>query len=268
VTPPDRSAAHRRLSIDPRIRQRRAAIQRSRGRRRLRWIAGALVALALVAGAVVLLHSSWFSARVVSVSGAHPHTSDAAIVAAAGLDHHPPLISVDPGSTAFRVEALPFIATAQVHRHWPDGVEISVTERVPVVAMAGRGTSWSMLDGDGRTLQVQATAPPGLVMLIVHTDQGVALPAPVGGTLAGDGSFGLAVCRTLPPAFSAQVVSVTVASDGTVSMALNSGITVLLGTDSELTAKYKDVAAIIAHGSLHGATTIDVTVPQSPTVTG
>jgi hypothetical protein len=39
-----------------------------------------------------------------------------------------------------------------------------------------------------------------------------------------------------------------------------------LGTDTELNAKYEDVAAIIAHASLVGATTIDVSVPQSPTV--
>jgi cell division protein FtsQ len=244
------------------------AVQRSRGRRRLRWIGGALVTLALAVAAVALLHTSWFSARVVSVSGPHPHTSDAAIVAAAGLNDHPALISVDPGSTAQRVEALPFIASAEVHRHWPDAVAISVTERVPAVEMAGPGTTWSVLDGHGRTLEVLPARPPGLVLLVVHSAAGLTPPAPVGGTLAVAGSFGLTVCRTLPPAFAAQVISVTEAPDETVSLALNSGITVLLGTNDDLVTKYEDVAAIIAHASLHGATTIDVTVPQSPTVTG
>jgi hypothetical protein len=51
-----------------------------------------------------------------------------------------------------------------------------------------------------------------------------------------------------------------------VSLALNSGLVVLLGTTSDLTAKYEDVAAIIAHAPLRGAHTIDVTVPQTPTV--
>ena len=37
------------------------------------------------------------------------------------------------------------------------------------------------------------------------------------------------------------------AADGTVSLALNSTLVVLLGTVSDLTAKYEDVAAIIAH---------------------
>jgi cell division protein FtsQ len=258
----------RRPSIDPRIRQRRVAIQRSRGRRRLRWIVAVVAVAVLVAGGVALLHTPWFSARVVVVSGPHPHTTTAAIVAAAELEGHPPLVSVDPGATARRIESLPFIASAQVHRHWPDGVTVTVTERVPKVAVAGPGSSWSVLDGDGRTLAVQAARPAGLMVLTVQTLRGPAHPAPVGRTLTRAGSFGLGVCRTLPPAFSAQVVSVAEAPNATVSLGLNSGITVLLGTNSDMAAKYEDVAAVIAHASLHGVTTIDVTVPQSPTVTG
>jgi len=105
-------------------------------------------------------------------------------------------------------------------------------------------------------------------VLAVAIAGGAAHPAAVGGTLGPGGSFGLIVCRTLPPAFSAQVVSVTEAANATVSLGLNSGITVLLGTDTDMQAKYEDVAAVIAHASLRGATTIDVTVPESPTVTG
>ena len=268
MTPPEAPTVTRRPSIDPRIRQRRVAIQRSRGRRRLYWIVGTMAVAVLVAGGVALLHTPWFSAQVVSVTGSHPHTTTAAIVAAAELEGHPPLISVDPGATAHRVEALPFIASAQVHRHWPDGVTVTVTERVPKVAMAGPGSSWSVLDGDGRTLAVQAARPPGLIVLTVQTSRGPAAPGQVGRGLTRPGWFGLGVCRTLPLAFSAQVVSVAEAPNATVSLGLNSGITVLLGTDSDMGAKYEDVAAVIAHASLHGATTIDVTVPQSPTVTG
>ena len=82
-----------------------------------------------------------------TVSGAHPHTSEAAIVAAAGLGRHPALISVEPGAAAARIEALPFIATARVQRHWPDGVGITVTERVPTVA---DGRTGELVVGPGR----------------------------------------------------------------------------------------------------------------------
>ncbi len=266
MTPPDAPTMDRRPSIDPRIRQRRADIQRLQGRRRLRWIVAAIGAAVLVAAVVALLHTPWFSAQAVSVSGAHRHTSTAAIVDAAGLDGHPPLISVDPGATAARVERLPFIASAQVHRHWPDGVTVSVTERVPKAVMAATGSSWAVLDGYGRTLVVDPGRPPGFIVLTVETPDGPARPGKVGTTLPGADSFALTVCRTLPPAFSAQVVSVTEAANATVSLGLNSGITVLLGTDSDMAAKYEDVAAVIAHASLRGQRIIDVTVPQSPTV--
>ena len=223
-----------RPSIDPRIRQRRADVQRRKGRRRLRWIVGVLVVVALAAVAAVLLHTPWFSARVVTVTGVHPNTSQAAIVDAAGLQHRPPLISVDPGATAARVEALPFIATAQVHRHWPDGVAIAVTERVPVATMAGPGASWSVLDGYGRTLAVRPTRPAGLPVLAVHTGAPWSRRRRWAEPWAPPARTPLTVCRTLPPAFSAQVISVTGAPDGTVSLALNSGITVLFGTDDDL----------------------------------
>lgn len=253
-------------AIDPRIRQRRESIERSRTRRRLRWVAVAGAVVVLGALAVGLLHTPFFEAKVVRVTGDHPNTPTAAILRAAGLVGHPPLISVDPGPAAARVETLPFMASAQVTRDWPDGVTVHVTERIPVVTMAGPAPAWSTLDGHGRTLAV-TPGRPALPVLIVHTSTGAPVPpAPVGGTVAPAADPGLAVARTLPPAFAGQVVSVTVAADGTVSLALNSGLTVLLGTVSDLRAKYEDVAAIIAHASLRGAHTIDVRVPESPTV--
>ncbi len=254
--------------IDPRIRQRRADIQRSQGQRRLRWIGGAGAAGVLVVVVVILLHTGWFSAEAVTVTGTHPHTPATAIVDASGLGHHPALIDVNPAATARRVEALPFIASATVSRRWPDGVSIEVTERVPVVQMIGPGSEWSLLDGNGRTLEVLPSQQPGLMVFTVHTAGGPIPPAPVGGSLPPAAGPGLTVCRTLPPAFAAQVVSVTVAADGSISMTLNSGITVLVGTTTDLIAKYKDIAAILAHGTLHATSTIDVTVPASPTVSG
>jgi cell division protein FtsQ len=252
--------------IDPRIRQRRESIERSRTRRRLRWAAVAGVVVLLVVGAIGLLHTPFFEAKVVTVAGDHPNTPTASILRAAGLEDHPPLISVDPGPAAARVESLPFIASAQVTRDWPDGVTVHVTERIPVVTMASPNAGWSTLDGDGRTLAV-TPGRPSLPVLVVHGPAGDPVPpAAVGGTVAPAADPGLVVARSLPAAFAGQVESVTVAPDGTVSLALNSGLTVLLGTVSDLRAKYEDVAAIIAHASLRGAHTIDVTVPESPTV--
>jgi cell division protein FtsQ len=264
--PPAPEFPGQRPPIDPRIRQRRVDVLRSRGRRRLRRILVVLGAAALIGLTVTALHSPLFSARAISVTGAHPATGTAAIVAAAGLQGHPPLISLNPGEVAGRVETLPFIASAEVERHWPDGVQIAVTERIPVLQMAGPVASWSVLDGDGRTLSVGPGRLPGLVVLIVHTRTGGVPPAPVGRSLPPSAAAGLLVSRSLPRAFAAQVVSVTVAPNGAISLALDSGITVLIGSGTDLTAKFEDVAAVLAHGSLHPTSTVDVSVPEAPTV--
>jgi cell division protein FtsQ len=256
VTPP----------IDPRIRQRRAAVRRSAGRRRLRIVIGAVVVIGAVAGGAALLHTSLFSARVVVVSGEHPRTPTQQILDVAGLARHPPLVDVVPSTVQARVGTLPFIGQVTVTRGWPDGVRIVVTERHPIAAMAGPGSGWSVLDATGRTLQVQPTSPLGLAVLVVDGAKGPLAPSPVGGSLGSVGVEGLHVCRTLPLAFSAQVTSVIVAPDASISLTLDSGLTVLLGTDSDLTAKFEDVASIIAHASLRGKKIIDVTVPISPVV--
>lgn len=255
-----------RQGIDPRIKQRRVAVRRREGRRRLHVLVTLAVAVVVIVGGLVLVHSSVFGVKVVTVGGSHPHTTSAAIVAAAGLGGQPPLIDVSTGGVAAKVEALPYVAKATVSLGWPDAVHITVTEREAALTMAGPGTSWSVLDGTGRTLAVGAARPAGLPVLIVHDARGPVPPAAVGHALPAIAHSGLAVSRSLPRAFSAQVVSVTEAADSTVSLALDSGLTVLLGTASNLSQKYEDIASIIANASLRGAKTIDVTVPQSPTV--
>jgi cell division protein FtsQ len=255
-----------RPAIDPRIRQRRVQVRRGQGRRRLRILLAGLAVVAVVAGALVLLHTPLFRSRVVTVTGIHPNTPTAAIVAAAGLARPVPLIDVDPGAAAARVEALPWVAGAEVTRHWPDGVNVAVTERAPVAVMAGPSTAWSQVDATGRVLAVVPARPPSLVELVVDTARGPLPPAPVGRTLPPVADPGLTVAASLPPAFAAQVTTVVVAPDATVNLALSSGLTVELGTATDLSAKEEDVAAIIAHASLRGKKVIDVTVPDAPAV--
>ena len=255
------------VAINPRIRQRREQVERSRSQKRMRRLAAVLAVAALVATGIYLLHTPLFGAQKVTITGIHPNTSDQDIRSAAGLLHHPALISVDPGPAEARVETLPFIATAHITRHWPDSVTIAVTERKPAAVMAGPASRWSTLDGLGRTLAV-TPAKMNYPALVVHLSTGVVSPAPVGSRAVPTAAVapGLLVARTLPVAFSGQVTTVTVAADRTVTLSLTSGLVVVIGTASELATKYATIAAIIAGTPLKGMHTIDVSVPQSPTV--
>ena len=93
---------------------------------------------ALLVGGWFLLHTPLFSARSVTVTG-NVHETAAQVVAQAGLAGHPPLLDVDAGAAAARLEQLPWVRTATVHVSWPDGVHIAVTEETPRFAASDGG---------------------------------------------------------------------------------------------------------------------------------
>jgi cell division protein FtsQ len=314
MTPTKTDAPHRVAArparpgprIDPRIKERRTAVVRQAGRRRRRILLVAVVAVAVVVGAWFFLHTKVLAARVVTVVGS-VHTPDAEIVAAAGLVGHPPLIDVDTGAVAAKVEQLPWVATAAVSRDWPDGVRIVVTERTPVAAVsatapAGPGPTGSATAGGtaaagatpaGATPSTTTTtAPPtpstgpkgtaawalvdGTGRVLADTPSppaglvhvvGVAAAGAVGTTLAADRPA-LAVAASLPKAFAGQVTEVDATAGGQVTLKLTSPVTVNLGTMAQLPQKYEDVAAVLAGAPLTAGDVIDVSVPGSPVVTG
>ncbi len=251
-----------RPRIDPRITKRRQAVTRGRGRRRLRILVAVLALCAVGVLAWFVLHSSFFSAKVVTVSGSS-HTTPAAVIAAAGLADRPPLLDVNTAAAATGIARLPWVKSAVVTRHWPDGVSIAVVERVPALTMKTTTGDWAALDATGRVLAT-ATAPfPGLRQI-----SGPKLAGPVGSDLAPIDAAGLAVAASLPQSFAAQVTTVTVEPGGWVQLAMTTPITVDIGSTTQLTTKYEDVTALLSGATLHNGDVIDVSVPDAPTVSG
>jgi cell division septal protein FtsQ len=141
-------------------------------------------------------------------------------------------------------------------------VRITLTERTPAAVVAHTG-GFDLVDATGRVLASQPSAPSGLVHLVVPGT----VPA-AGASLSPASAPGLAVLTSLPAAFAAQVSTVSVDATGQVSLALTSPVSVLLGSTAELPAKYEDVASLLAGANLHPGDVLDVTVPDSPVVTG
>jgi cell division protein FtsQ len=247
--------------IDPRMSARRTAVLREQGKRRLVIAASALGVAALVVGGWFLLHTSVFSARSVSVTG-NVHETAAQVVDQAGLAGRPPLLDVNAGAVAARLEQLPWVRTATVHVSWPDGVHIAVTEETARFTASTASGQWESLSSDGRALGESATRPPGLLLLTVPQP-----PGEPGTVLSTKDAPGLRVASTLPPSFVAQVTAVTVEPAGWVQLALTTPVVVDIGTTAQLTAKYEDVSSILAGATLHNGDVIDVSVPDAPTVT-
>ena len=245
--------------IDPRFRQRRLDVQAARDRRRIRVLRVVTVLVLVVAAAYGVLRSPLLVVRKVRVNGA-VQTRAAAIIAAAGLAHHPLMIDLRLGRAAGAVTRLPWIDRVRIRRSWPDTVLLDVTERVPVAVVGGM-----LVDASGRVLSV---APGFAPLLPVRPDIGTTAPAPPppGATLPDAYRPGIAVVVALPAPLRADVDAVLVRPDGTVRLALADGASALLGDPSQLPEKFEAVLTLVDRVRLgHG--TVDVSVPSAPVLT-
>lgn len=256
-----RTGERAKVTMDPRIRERRIKVRRDEGRRRLRLLVG-LVAVALViAGSVGASRSALLDVDHVRISGATKVT-DAQVLAAAGLDRHRFMIDVDSGSAARRIAALPWVATAEVTRHWPGTVHIAVTERVAIAAISQPSGPVALVDSSGRVLDTAATPPPGLLRI----DGFPGAPAP-GRRVEGGPADAVAVAAALPDTVRSRVAAVTQQA-GEIDLRLvgSSGI-VRLGGTTDLDAKMVALATLLTRVDSRDLATIDVRVPEAPVLT-
>jgi len=220
----------------------------------------ASIVVGLAALAWPLTHSRYLSATVVRVAGTG-ETSVAAVLDASGLATHPPMVDVDAGSAAARIEALPWVASARVDLEWPDGVLVTVTERTAVAVVADGPGSFAELDATGRVLAVVSGQPPSLVAVVTTARPG----AP--GTTFASAEPSLVVAAALPAAFRSLVQAVSPSAGAAVDLSLAGGLGVVFGTATQLPEKFEDVASLLAGAALSPGSVIDVSVPDSPVVT-
>jgi cell division protein FtsQ len=176
-------------------------------RTRTRWRAAffALAGLGLIAGvAWALFGSRLLVVRSVAVTGTD-RIPAAQVLAVADVQPGTPLIRVDTGQIARRVEAIRQVASATVARDWPDHLVITVRERVPVVAVRMAGGGYDQVDPDGVIVRWSRARPASLPLYLTS------LP---GRALRGDAGLATAaaVLNELPSWLSRQVITVSAAA--------------------------------------------------------
>jgi cell division protein FtsQ len=183
-----------------------------------------------------LLGSRLLVVRAINVTGTHLVTRDQ-VLAAANVPAGTPLIRVDPGQVARRVEAIRQVETAQVTKQWPDGLAITVRERVPVVAVAMAAGGYDLVDHDGVIVAWAQGKPAGLPLLRT-TLAGGALRADQGVVTVS------AVLAELPRWLASQVAAVSVSDPG-VTLQLSGGKTVLWGGADRATVKARELTILM-----------------------
>ena len=261
-----------RVPIDPRIRERRIAVRRDEGRRRLRLlvIGGSVVAVGLLGW--LATRSPLLDVDTIRVVGSR-HTTAAAVTRATGVHHGDAMLDIDDGAVAARVRALPWVDTATVRREWPGTVTVDVTERRAIAAARGPSRSatqetWLLVDADGRLLARQSHAQEGLPAI-----EGGPFGDTPGATIDATGKGALAVARAIGPDRVPRIPVVAVVDGDQLELRLagdkpgTSGGVVRFGPPDQIREKLLAVFTVLDHVDLRDLAVLDVRVPSAPVIT-
>ena len=201
----------------------------------------------LSAVAFALLGSRLLVVRAITVTGTHLVTP-AQVIAAASVPAGTPLFRVDPTQVALRVEAsIRQVETAQVSKQWPDGLAITIRERVPVVAVRMAGGGYDLIDHDGVIVNWAKDKPARLPILETTVP---------GGQLRGDQGVASvsAVLTGLPGWLAHQVKAVSAGAPGAgtglvVRLYLPGGVTIVWGGPDRAAAKAQELAVLMRNAA-------------------
>jgi cell division protein FtsQ len=244
--------------VDPRFRARRIAVRKDAGRKRLKRLLLLVVVAAVALAAVVVLRSPVLDVDEVTVVGTNRLDPDD-IRASAGIEAGSPLLLADLGDAAADIEALPWVAEAEVTRDLPGRVHVEVREREPAAVVSGGGTA-VLVDVGGRVLE-QATASSAPLVQVVVPE---APPAP-GATVDSDLVAVIELAGRLGTNPAGAVTAVHL--EPTLRLQLAEGGVVDLGDASALDAKVEAFRTVHARVDRSCLAAVDLTVPTHPVVT-
>lgn len=248
----------RRLGVHPRFRARRIAVRKAAGRRRLKRLLVLVGVAATALAAVVVLRSPILDVDAVQVQGTSRVDVDE-IRARAGVDPGEPLLLADLGAAATAVEALPWVAEAEVTRDLPDAVVVRVTERTPAAVVAGGGRT-VLVDADGHVLDTVAGSGASYVPVFV----GDAPPEP-GAVVADQLVVGVDLASQLRADPPDAVASVHL--EPSLHLRLTGGARVELGDAERLQEKVEAFRTLYARVDTRCLARVDLRVPTHPVVT-
>lgn len=221
-----------------------------------------LIALgAIVVVGLTIFCVTWpgFAPKAVTVGG-NRVVPRAEIVERAGVSTHLNLWLQNPHTIAGRVETIPYVARADVHRVPPDTIAIWVTERSPFAILRGMGRE-ALIDG---TVRVLGPVPSGSTLPVFNLgkaelpDAGAFVTSPHAVSLRDDYEALLAA-RVVPASLGFDKFGGLVAT-------MSDGTEILLGDDTDLNAKLRLIDPILAQvvRSQRRVAAVDLRAPSTP----
>ena len=251
------------VAVDPRMRSRRIGVRRDAGRRRLKRLTLARAAAALGVAAAVATRTPLLDVDRVTVTGTE-RTTVSEVVRLAALERGEPLVSVDAGAVARRVEAHPWVASARVERAWPSTVKILVSERVPVAVVQLTDERAAVVDGEGWVVSIEsrradAPADPAGPLVLEGIDERVA----EGERLDEEARAALTVASALAERMPGAVSAVSTDLDAE----LVDGGFIRFGSIEDIDDKVTAARTVLDDVDTTCLELLDVRVPASPALT-
>ena len=231
----------------------RSRFARRQWRRRLRVLRPYGVGLLVVgllgfAGWVVFL-STWLAVDDVEVDGAQLLSADE-VVSTADIQIGTPLARVHLDDVTERIEDIPEVAEASVHRSWPHTVTITVTERTPLAAVRQRG-EWWVMDREGVVFRKTGERDPSVPVVQTPNDLG----AEALGEVAE-------VVESLPADLLDQTKRVHAVTMDSITVKLDGRREIVWGSAAESERKIEVLRVLLEQpGQVY-----DVSVPEQPTI--
>lgn len=236
------------VPVDPRIAARRESVRQDRSRRRNR-ILGVLGVLLAVVGALWLIsRTALFDVDQIRVSGVSRLQVDE-VVAVSGLTVGQPLLGLNTGAAADRLEQQPWIQSAKVERSWDGDITMTIVERIPVGVVRTDDGATQLVDGTGALLG-DVTEVDGALPRIANVTEGT-----------------LALASLLPAGVRSRIVEVRSDEESRLLLSLRPAGTVEFGPANALPEKVATLVTVMGQVDQRDLCTIRVITPDTPVVT-
>jgi cell division protein FtsQ len=243
-------------SMDPRVRARRIAVRRAKGRKRLIWVAIAAAILLVLVGAVAVLASSLFDVRTIDVQGA-VYTDPQQLSSIVDGLRGDAILLVDTRGVERQLENIAWVESAHVSTQFPHTVFIDIRERKPIATFTGSDGKFRVIDRDGRVLDVVDGVPIDY-MLITGANPDVERGQFAGRPFASAAQLAIA----LPSEIRALTRSIGVdATAGDLTLKLGEKVGVQLGPATDMSAKLVRLLSEV-RGGLDGICALDVSTSE------
>ncbi len=233
-----------RRGIEPRMRERRLAVKRARGRKRLIWVGIALALVLIAVAGLAVVGSGLFAVEEdqVVVTG-NIYTDPAALQAVIDDLVGTPVLRVDTKAAEDQLRAIPWVEDARVRVAFPHSATIDIREREALTTFQGPDGLFRVLDRQGRVLDLLDMYPLAYVLISGSdpVDLDVGEFAPQGYAAASE------LAKSLTVSVRGRVDHISVTADGSdLTLVMNNGMEVRFGEARELITKLVRLETVLA----------------------